>query len=180
MLDVVEIIRDTDAVSIEKSEKMTVDSGFGTRFLEAFSGSGWSRAEIAKRLGVSRPSVIDYANGRIPPSQTIVLIAELTGCSLDWLLRGIGNQHLLIDTTKTVRSLLIHPSPALREALERVSADRGLSVNEQVLAILRAGIVLSDDGAVDAELLEDLRFEMVVAPRRRKGKRQRQRSERRA
>ncbi|HYE72587.1 MAG TPA: helix-turn-helix domain-containing protein [Blastocatellia bacterium] len=68
--------------------KKKIESEFGARLREAFGNA--KNAEIARRLGVSEPAVKNYMEGRVPPSDTLVKIADLTNCSLHWLLTGEG------------------------------------------------------------------------------------------
>ena len=63
---------------------------FGGRLRKAFSGS--TNREIADKLGVSKSAVTNYIQGRIPSPETLAAIAELTGCSLHWLITGNGSQ----------------------------------------------------------------------------------------
>lgn len=63
-------------------------AGFGGRLREAFGGA--KNVEIARRLGVTEAAVRNYLEGRVPPAETLLLIADRTSCSLDWLLINKG------------------------------------------------------------------------------------------
>lgn len=63
---------------------------FGGRLRKAFGGL--TNREIAEKLGISKSAVTNYVQGRVPPPETLEAIAELTGCSLHWLIIGTGPQ----------------------------------------------------------------------------------------
>lgn len=62
------------------------EKSFGNRLLEAFQGA--SQTEIARQLGLSNPAITNYVEGRIPPAETLIKIASLTGYSIHWLVTG--------------------------------------------------------------------------------------------
>lgn len=45
-----------------------------------------SKADFAREIGVSAPLYQNYENGRIPASDKLLLIAQKTGKTVDWLL----------------------------------------------------------------------------------------------
>ena len=48
---------------------------------------GKSKAEIAKALGISKPTLSQYLSGRIMPSlETFARLCEIIGCSADEIL----------------------------------------------------------------------------------------------
>ncbi len=61
---------------------------FGERLRDAFGGA--RNAEIARKLKISEPAAKNYLEGRVPDAQTLIQIADLTNCSLHWLLTGEG------------------------------------------------------------------------------------------
>jgi transcriptional regulator with XRE-family HTH domain len=63
-------------------------SNFGARLREAFEGA--SNAEIARQLDLTPAAITNYMEGRIPPAETLTKIADITGCSLHWLIIGDG------------------------------------------------------------------------------------------
>jgi cellulose biosynthesis protein BcsQ len=84
---------------------------FGARFKEVFGNI--KNKEIASRLGVSRPAVTAYAQGRIPSAEKLIEISELTGCNLHWLLTGEGPKQLtdhLTHGANRAKVLLFHCS----------------------------------------------------------------------
>lgn len=68
--------------------KRGLTSIFGLRLKEAFNHA--SNTQIAKSLGLSNAAITTYLAGRIPPAETLIEIAHLTGCSIHWLLTGEG------------------------------------------------------------------------------------------
>jgi transcriptional regulator with XRE-family HTH domain len=47
-------------------------------------------AEISRRLGISYQAAKNYLQGRLPSAEVLMLIAEQTDYSLNWLLTGNG------------------------------------------------------------------------------------------
>jgi cellulose biosynthesis protein BcsQ len=63
---------------------------FARRLREAFGGA--RNIDIAGQLGVSKATITLYTSGRLPPSDTLLTIAEKTGCNLHWLMTGQGTK----------------------------------------------------------------------------------------
>lgn len=57
------------------------------RILKAFETD--NPAKVARALGIERQSVYPWRDGKVAPSMDrLKQISEITGCSLDWLVRG--------------------------------------------------------------------------------------------
>ena len=55
-----------------------------------------SMAEVARRLGVPHATVQNYyRKGRLPATEVLLKIAEVTNVSLNWLLRGTGDMYAI-------------------------------------------------------------------------------------
>lgn len=67
-------------------------AGFGVRLREAFPGA--SQTQIARQLDLSNSAVNNYVEGRIPPAEMLVKIADLTGYSIHWLITGEGPRRI--------------------------------------------------------------------------------------
>ena len=65
-----------------------MNEGFVERLNKAFGGQ--TVASVARRLGVSHATVRNYYLGRLPSPEVLILIANETGVSLNWLLLGEG------------------------------------------------------------------------------------------
>lgn len=61
---------------------------FSARFKEAFGDA--RNKDIAEQLGVSKATITLYTSGRLPPSDMLLKVAQLTNCNLHWLLTGYG------------------------------------------------------------------------------------------
>ncbi len=61
-------------------------SSFGERLKIAFQNA--RNAEIARKIGVSEPAIKKYMSGSMPSLDKLILIKNLTGRSLDWLIEG--------------------------------------------------------------------------------------------
>ena len=150
-------------MSSTTSNNLTKHGGFGERFLEAFEPMGWNQAEIARRLGVSRPTVADYAGGRLPPAQTLITIVELTDCSLDWLVLGKGPKYVQNNNDQEAGHLaLIRLTPAVRDALSILVRARQSTINEQIAEALWLGLLGSIKEMRDPFL--GLIWEVIEAP----------------
>ena len=49
---------------------------------------GWNQQTLAAALGVSQPAISQYLKGRIPPSQVLYRLAQLSRTSMEWILTG--------------------------------------------------------------------------------------------
>jgi cellulose biosynthesis protein BcsQ len=80
-------------------------SGFGERLKLAFDNA--QNKEIASKLGVSNPAITAYLQGRVPPAEKLIEIADYTGCNLHWLLTGEGPKRVIDNTTEPSRAKTI-------------------------------------------------------------------------
>ncbi|WP_336945311.1 helix-turn-helix transcriptional regulator [Asaia sp. HN010] len=68
------------------------------RLVAAVSAYGISQADLARRLGVSSQQVNGYIKGRNYPDELfIVRFCDLTGCTLDWLYRGLMSSAMPVE-----------------------------------------------------------------------------------
>jgi len=63
---------------------------FIARFIEVCGTS--KPAEVKRLLNVSYQTAKNYLNGRIPQSDILIVIADRTSFSIDWLLTGRGKK----------------------------------------------------------------------------------------
>lgn len=70
-------------------------SSFGERLRIAFRNV--KNAEIARKLGISESAVKNYIGGRVPDSDRLIQISDLTNCNLHWLITGAGSTFLHED-----------------------------------------------------------------------------------
>jgi transcriptional regulator with XRE-family HTH domain len=83
---------------------------------------------FAERLGISRPWLHDILAGRVPPSvETLSVIADNMGYSLDWLRTGKGmpSDRWSAETTLVCR-LALKKSARNKISLERIGEDLAL------------------------------------------------------
>lgn len=59
---------------------------FGERLKIAFGNA--RNAEIARKIGISEPAIKKYMSGSLPSIDNLIVIKNLTGRSLDWLIQG--------------------------------------------------------------------------------------------
>lgn len=117
-------------------------SEFGHRLKEAFRNA--TNKEIANQIGVSAPAVQNYSDGRVPPAETLLKIAEVTNCDLHWLLTGEAR----VENTQ--------PDPLINEAaLEKiirriVREEIGTESGDEIGPFRKADIMLARSlGKVD-------------------------------
>jgi len=63
---------------------------FIDRFVEACGTA--EPAKIQRLLNISYQSAKNYLQGRLPKPEILILIADRTSCSIDWLLTGRGKK----------------------------------------------------------------------------------------
>lgn len=78
---------------------MDVSPGFAERVRTLADRVG-SKRELARRVGVSAPTVLGWLAGAEPYPSTVKRIAERTGVSLEWLIAGEGNPEVIPDVPK--------------------------------------------------------------------------------
>lgn len=65
---------------------------FAQRLSKAFDNA--SMADIARRLGLPHATIRNYFRGRIPAPDVLIMIADETNVSLDWLLMERGEMFI--------------------------------------------------------------------------------------
>src|ERR1700751_1405021 len=76
------------------------------RLREAFKNV--SQSEIARQLGLSNSAVTNYVEGRIPPAETLIKMADLTGYSIHWLMTGEGSRRVREQETLCQTIMLVN------------------------------------------------------------------------
>lgn len=65
----------------------SIDEAIPQNIRREIENSGLSKSEIAKRLGVSKPTVSQYCSGRAQPTlATLAKLCEILDCSADDIL----------------------------------------------------------------------------------------------
>lgn len=65
--------------------------GFRDRFNKVFNYA--SMADVARKLNLPHATVRNYFLGRLPATEVLIIIANETGVSLNWLLLGQGEMY---------------------------------------------------------------------------------------
>ncbi|MCB1042720.1 MAG: helix-turn-helix transcriptional regulator [Acidobacteria bacterium] len=79
-------------------------AGFGKRLKLLRKGRHWRQKELAKHLSVSLPQLNKYESGYlVAPAEKLVLIADLFGTTVDYLLHGITHNDELVDQALKAR-----------------------------------------------------------------------------
>ena len=76
---------------------MGKNSDFVARFVEACGTS--EPAKVQRLLNISYQAAKNYLQGRLPHSDVLILIAQRTSYSIDWLLTGRGKK--IVDNVWT-------------------------------------------------------------------------------
>jgi transcriptional regulator with XRE-family HTH domain len=77
----------------ERIAQAVLQRDLGLRIVELRKGRGWSRAELAKRLGVDRSRLGKWEQGRNAPSlEDLTALTAILGATLDELVFGQGTQ----------------------------------------------------------------------------------------
>lgn len=50
--------------------------------------NGWTQGQLAEALQLSQPAVSKYLKERIPPAETLLLLAEIGNTTIEWILSG--------------------------------------------------------------------------------------------
>lgn len=67
--------------------------GFPSKLKQARINTGFTQREISNETGISQPSIAQYETGsREPDIETIGILADFYGVSVDWLLGTGGGQ----------------------------------------------------------------------------------------
>ncbi len=69
---------------------MAKNDTFTERFIEVCGSS--RPADIQRLLNISYQAARNYLAGRLPSTETLLVIAKETHCSIDWLLTGRGKK----------------------------------------------------------------------------------------
>lgn len=123
--------------------------GFGLRLREVFGNA--KNVDIARKLGVSQAGVKNYLKGRVPGADTLVLIADLTGCSVHWLLTGKGPKFL------TMKDRDEDTVPSGSPAVESPQHESGPAESDSYARILAAQnrVIIEQNNRI-IEILEDV------------------------
>ena len=69
---------------------MIYDPEFAIRLAD-ICGTG-KAANVQRLLNIPYQSAKNYLNGRLPRTDALIRIAQITGCTIDWLLTGEGKK----------------------------------------------------------------------------------------
>ncbi|WP_186807686.1 helix-turn-helix domain-containing protein [Swaminathania salitolerans] len=88
-----------NAMAHAKSPKSTeLKDAVRERLVAAISAYGISQADLARKLNVSSQQVNGYVKGKNYPDEFfIVRFCDLTGCTLDWLYRGLMSSAMPVE-----------------------------------------------------------------------------------
>ncbi len=138
--------------------KRSDETGFSERLEFAMREGGYSQAELARELGVSKGNVAHWLKGRTEsPAATVLLeIGRVLDVNLEWLVRNTGQMRPATSSRPINPRLLSEAILALDSVLESegidLSAERradvivhlyGLSVTNKSDEAPDAGVILS-------------------------------------
>lgn len=114
---------------------------FPERLREAFDGE--NNAQIARMLSVTDTSIKNYMEGRLPAADILVQIADLTKCSIHWLLTGEGTKHI-VKTESIVPHFSQTEIDIIQNLADQNGHEFGEEIREMVLKILIDKKLISD------------------------------------
>ncbi|WP_122039332.1 helix-turn-helix transcriptional regulator [Asaia bogorensis] len=91
--------RHNNAMAHVKAPKSTeLKDAVRERLVAAIGAYGISQADLARKLNVSSQQVNGYVKGKNYPDEFfIVRFCDLTGCTLDWLYRGLMSSAMPVE-----------------------------------------------------------------------------------
>lgn len=159
------ITRNVESCQSENARnvKKVGETPFGGRLREAFGGA--TNTEIARKLNQSNSAITNYMAGRMPPPDTLIEISKFTNCSIHWLLTGDGPKKIEIDLLQAEpsedNSIILNPSPSVREAIDELASLNGLYPEEQTNQLLLNGLIASIASVGDPHAVRGLLFELA-------------------
>ena len=67
---------------------------FASRLKKARESTGFTQREVAKETGISQPCLARYEKGKLEPNiETLGILADFYGISLDWLIGTSGGKN---------------------------------------------------------------------------------------
>lgn len=85
-------------IDMELCEKM-----FPIRLKELLTTTSWSTRKLAEKVGVSGGAISRYSNGTMKPKVgTVILISQVTGVNIEWLLGKDVDMYMPIQEKKPV------------------------------------------------------------------------------
>lgn len=82
---------------MRKSDKKSINERF-LKLLEREMREGESQNDFAKRWGISSMAITYYKQGRIPCTESLILLQENLNISPDWLIFGLEPYKRFLST----------------------------------------------------------------------------------
>ncbi|MDD4077910.1 MAG: helix-turn-helix transcriptional regulator [Bacilli bacterium] len=80
---------------------MYVES-FSSKLKKARNDTGFTQREVARETGISQPNIARYETGVLEPNiETLGILADFYGVSVDWLLGTAGGKNNPLHNGKT-------------------------------------------------------------------------------
>ncbi len=108
---------------------------FGERLKDAIRECGTTQKDLAEKIGISKTSISNYANGRIPEVPILYEITDFLGVTMEWLLTGkepgASECDLLDDLTEEEKDELNLFLDFLRYKRSVASQDKNISADKK-------------------------------------------------
>jgi transcriptional regulator with XRE-family HTH domain len=87
-----------------------------------------TQRQLAEQLGVTQPAVSKYLQGRIPPAEIVLQLAQLAGVDMEWILTGeehkaagrVAESRANYHLAGSISEQLYRLPPDIRQDLERL------------------------------------------------------------
>jgi SOS-response transcriptional repressor LexA len=89
--------RDENDLGICSRLKFLREKNFGAR----------GKRKFAESIGLALSTYVNYENDRIPPSDVLIKVSEVTGCDLNWLMTGHGSMPAQCSKDPEISEILV-------------------------------------------------------------------------
>lgn len=108
---------------------------FAERLKKLRDERGYTQGDLAKHLGVSQPTIVEYETGKkMPRPDKLIKLAQLLGTSVDYLLGETDEKEPMDEIKKEIES----STPDLLEILKRTRPHvNGIPIGEAEAKIIK-------------------------------------------
>ena len=116
----------------------------GRRIATARKARGWTQAEFARLFGVSVRMLQYWESGEVVPYRYLERLADMLGCTSEWLLYGTEPDHRVAEHLTRSRERLAAETERLQRNLQTLAA-----LHESTLGLVRSACGAHPTATVD-------------------------------